>query len=71
MNEKLVPVGWRFTLGWVVSCVIGIVVFGLASFWLRWRLGEVLGEAAGVPLAGAVFALLNPVFTENLLNLWF
>ena len=60
MNEKLVPVGWRFTLGWVVSCVIGIVVFGLAAFWLRWRLGEVMGGAVGQPsstsAAGGVFA---------------
>jgi hypothetical protein len=40
MNEKQAPVDWSFTLGWVVSCVIGIVVFGLASFWLRWRLAE-------------------------------
>ena len=82
MNHKKAPVDWSFVLGWVVSCVIGIVVFGLASFWLRWqvaeaaithevttygsfwRLGEVMGEAAGqasstavgVPAAGAVFA---------------
>jgi hypothetical protein len=40
MNEKHVSVDWRFTLGWVVSCIIGIVIFGLAAYWLRWRLGE-------------------------------
>jgi hypothetical protein len=44
----------------VVSYVIGIVVFGLAAFWLRWRLGEVVGGAVGqpssTPAAGAVFA---------------
>lgn len=64
MNEKQAPVDWRFTLGWVASCVIGIVVFGLAAFWLRWRLGEVVGgvvgqpssNSVGVPAAGAVFA---------------
>ena len=64
MNEKRVPVDWRFALEWVASCAIGIVVFGLTSFWLRWRLGEGVGEAVGlpssnpvgVPVAGAVFA---------------
>ena len=60
MNEKQAPVGWRFISGWVVSCVIGIVVFGLAAFWLRWRLGEVVGGLVGqpssTPAAGAVFA---------------
>jgi hypothetical protein len=40
MNQKQAPVDWRFVLWWVVSCVIGIVVFGLASFWLRWQLAE-------------------------------
>jgi hypothetical protein len=60
MNKKQGSVDWRFTLAWVVSCVIGIVVFGLAAFWLRWRLGEVVGGAVGqpssTPAAGAVFA---------------
>lgn len=64
MNKKQAAVDWGFTLGWVVSCVIGIVFFGLAAFWLRWRLGEVVGGAVGqpssaslgVPAAGAVFA---------------
>lgn len=64
MNEEQASVEWGFALGWVVSCATGIVLFGLAAYWLRWRLGEVVGEAVDlpisppvvVPVAGAVFA---------------
>ncbi|MFN2140012.1 MAG: hypothetical protein ACK2U5_05995 [Candidatus Promineifilaceae bacterium] len=58
MIEKQAPMDWSFVLRWAASCVIGIVVFGLVSFWLRWRLAEAVGQGTLVVVlvAGAAFA---------------
>ncbi len=65
MKEEQALVDWNFTFRWVASCATGIVVFGLAAFWLRWRLAQAavvhevttygslwrLGEAVGAAVS--------------------
>lgn len=62
MNEQQTYLDWGFGLKWLVSCGLGIVVFGMLAYMSMWTIGEAVGnmssELLGTMVAGLLFGAL-------------
>ena len=55
MNERDTHFDWGFGLQWLVVCAVGVVLGGAVAFFTIWGVGDVVSEAAGGLVAGALF----------------
>ncbi len=61
MNEKQTHLDWGFGRQWLVSCAMGMAIFGAAAYASMWSLAEAMSpsnELIGLWVAGAVFGAL-------------
>jgi len=62
MNDQQTHLDWGFGLKWLVSCGLGIAVFGMLAYMSMWTIGEAVGnmssELLGTMVAGLLFGAL-------------
>jgi len=60
MNEK--QYDWSFGIQYLITCAIGLTIFGMAAFFSMWTVGEAIegiaGETAAWIAAGSLFGAL-------------